>query len=348
MAISSITAPTQIKNAITSKVHSAYNYSVFEILFSLGTTLLDKVTMFLEFSSDLGVITQSNTYNYSVLNITKMRRDVSKIVQSKIKTVCPLNFSIPANTSFPDTNSFQMYRVCVVYGDSQTLRTDWFYAGAGVFQKFHERKGNYIDYMVHLGAYTPPAPILNQEYLVFDFDFQATAKQTLRDSIYLANYIDGGVSMAQTIASQQPIIDATGLKFDGVEDFMLLGATGGKEIWFVCNNLDGTVFSPSDGLFSTVSTSDDYISGDAGSSNFRFLFASMKINNIAGFNFAPLANFKSVSQEMVAGASPLEIGNIARAFFWNGYIKRILIFDTALSEPRKTELQEYLALTYSL
>ena len=207
--------------------------------------------------------------------------------------------------------------------------------------------GNSIFYPASVGQ----AIMINTEpyetNLVFDFDFTQTSKQTLRDSLYLTNYVDRGVSMVQATASNQPIIDAQGLKFDGVDDFMLLGATGGQEICIVVNNLDGAVFNSSDGLFATPLTSVDYAYGDATTSNFRFPKPSMKINNIFSTDFSPLGNFKTVSQELEVGNS-LYIGNLFDAVYWNGYIKRILIFNEILSEPRRTALQAYLANTYNL
>lgn len=164
MAIDSITTPTQIKNTIAGKVHSAYNYSVFELLFDVDTTLLDKVTMFLEFCDNVGTITESITYNYSVLNIVKMRRDIAEIIKPYIKTVCPLDFAIDADAVYSDPKSYQMYRVCVVYGDAEVLRSEWFYAGAGVFQKFHERKGNFIDFMVHIGIVPEPPGAFDESF----------------------------------------------------------------------------------------------------------------------------------------------------------------------------------------
>ena len=151
MAIDSIITPSQTKNTIVSRVHSAYNESVFELLFGEGTTLLDKVTMYLELCDNLGNITESITYNYSVLNIVNMRRDISEIVKPYIKTVCPLDFNVPAGEVISDLESFQMYRVCVMYGGAEIIKSEWCYAGAGVFQKFNEREENFIDFMVHIG-----------------------------------------------------------------------------------------------------------------------------------------------------------------------------------------------------
>ena len=357
MAVASITTPTQTKNTIISKVHSVYNYSVFELLFGVGTTLLDKVTIFLEFSDNAGTITTSNTYNYSVLDITKMRRDVSKILQAQIKTICPLDFSVGVDSVYSDANSFQMYRVCAVYGDAQTIRTEWFYAGAGVFQKFHERKGNYIDYMVHLEGYTPPT--LNTTNLVFDFDFQATAKQTLRDSIYLTNYIDRGLNFAQVTASKQPTLTSDGVVFDGVDDLLTVVAPASyPEVWVVLKNASGgkfpafqCVFSASSGLLAdprfgmlTVSSATTLDTGQVDEN---------RINNVVSNEFAPLNQFKVWSASRATyNRDNFAIGSyngvVSGALFWQGTIKRVLIFDTILSELRKTELQQYLAYTYSL
>lgn len=150
MAVQSITPPSQTRNGLVSKVHSAYNFSVFTLNFDPGTTLLDKVTTYLEFCDASGNITQSNTYNHSVLNIVSMRRDFQKVLQSKIKIKCPLDYNLQPNISAFDLESFVMYRVVTVFGDSQTLKSDWCYAGAGVFQTFHEWDGNFIGYMVQL------------------------------------------------------------------------------------------------------------------------------------------------------------------------------------------------------
>ncbi len=191
-------------------------------------------------------------------------------------------------------------------------------------------------------------PLYIETNLVFDFDFEQTEKQSLRIGIYLENYVDRGISMSQGTAAFQPIMDTLGLAFDGFNDFMTLGATGGQEIWVVCNNIDGAVFNDADGLFSTPITSDDYIYAERFTTLFRLPFPSMKINNVYSFNFGVLNDFKTVSQEMAAGGSPLEIGNAARVYYWNGYIKRILIYDAIKTPQEKQKIQSYLRYKYSL
>lgn len=191
-------------------------------------------------------------------------------------------------------------------------------------------------------------PFYIEKDLVFDFDFEKTEKQSLRDSLYLENFIDRGITLGQYTATKQPIIDTQGLKFDGVDDLMVLGATQGKEIWLVCNNLDGAVFNERDGLFSTPLTSEDYIYSNPNRMSFRFPYPSMKINNTYGHDFHPLSTFKSVSQEMNNGNTLLDIGTIADIYCWNGYIKRILIYDTIKTEQERTKIQFYLYKKYSL
>ena len=191
---------------------------------------------------------------------------------------------------------------------------------------------------------------LDETNLVFDFDFQATAKQSIRDGIYLENYVDRGVAMGQSIASIQPVIDAMGMRFGLNASYLELSPVNIKEIWFVCNNLSGTVFNGYDGLITTIA-------GGAGPSISAYINSSLmgfgggvnaKVNNFTTNEFAPLSQFKSFSQNWNPPTQAFFVGAGYQYYRWKGYINRILIFDEVLSEERRTALQAYLAYTYSL
>ncbi len=361
MAADSITTPTQTKNTIVGKVHSAYNYSVFELLFGVGTTLLDKVTMFLEFSDNAGTITESNTYNYSVLDLVKMRRDVSQILKAYIKTICPLDFNVPAGEVVSDLNSFQMYRVCVVYNGDITLRTEWFYTGAGVFQKFHERKGNFIDYMVHIAITIDiyfGFPTSFRDAIAYRFNGKDTDNFAVRvDSgfDYVESYTDpiSGIVVEQTTASLQPKLVAGGVNFDGVDDGLVKVALGfvPPEIWVVANSLDGATFTQYRNFVTlrpTGAGATVFVASDISNSNL-FAFGGL-IDNVATSNFAPLANKKSVGATSGATYTDHALyigGNIAGFTSVNGTISEVLLFNRVLTTPERAELQTYLETLHS-
>lgn len=199
--------------------------------------------------------------------------------------------------------------------------------------------------------FTPFVPVVpfDQTNLVFDFDYQKTSKQTLRDGTYLTSYIDRGVTMVQATASAQPTIDATGLKFDGVDDFMITASLDAKEIWFVCNSLDGATFTNYRALVAAhINWMYFYVYGIPTTSFIPHNFDDVsRINNIVKKEFSPLSQFKSFSMITNVGSQPYRIG-WSYQYYWNGYIKRILIFDQILSEERRTALQAYLTTTYGL
>lgn len=204
-----------------------------------------------------------------------------------------------------------------------------------------------------------PVTPFDQTNLVFDFDFQKTSKQTLRDGIYLTNYIDRGLNFAQATASKQPTVTSEGILFDGIDDFLTTVATVAyPEVWAVLKNTSSgnftafqCAFSASSGLLADPRFS---MLGNVGSTTlFTGQVDENRVNNIPTNEFSPLNQFKVWSgSRLVYNRDNFTIGAtngvVSGAQFWNGTIKRLLIFDKILSASRRTALQEYLAIIYNL
>ena len=82
-----------------------------------------------------------------------------------------------------------------------------------------------------------------------------------------------------------------------------------------------------------------------GNSNIDFSSSGIaKINNISNNDFDPLDITKTVAFQVPTGNYDGNIGGyISNYYFWNGYIKDVLCFSSALTSTERTALQAYLA-----
>lgn len=206
-------------------------------------------------------------------------------------------------------------------------------------------------------SFVPVTPF-DQTNLVFDFDFQKTSKQTLRDGLYLTAYADRGLNFTQSTASKQPTVTSEGILFDGVDDFLTVVAPAAyPEVWVVLKNTRDTTFFGFETAFSASSglLADPRFGliASAGTTTVGGQVDENRVNNIPTDEFSPLNEFKVWSgSRLVYNKDNFTIGAtngvVSGAQFWNGTIKRLLIFDEILSASRRTALQEYLAIIYNL
>lgn len=203
--------------------------------------------------------------------------------------------------------------------------------------------------------FPPPPPTLNEIDLIFDFDFEQTAKMALNNQS-LVYYDDRGLQLAQYNPNSCPELTTEGIYFDGVDDFMAMSADF-VEMWIVCNNTSGNVMGGGaiapqgllqcdNGVFLIGGINDTKINTDTN------LVTVFKCNNIQVQNgyieFSPLATYKSICLKQNTQSSFFYLGAINGIYLWEGNIKRILLFSSARTETQRTELQAYLALKYSL
>ena len=194
---------------------------------------------------------------------------------------------------------------------------------------------------------TFPASVLTK--MAFRADYKQTAFQTLGKNNEIVLYQDPsypGISLQQTIGSQQPTLAANGWLFDrNAQSFLSISDISNVvEMWAVASSLDVGIFADMSMVMSTGFGS-YYIYGSRESSNIEFSSNGItKINNVSNNDFDPLDTFKTVAFEIPQGYALGNIGAyLSNYYFWNGYIKDVLCFSSALTSTERTALQAYLA-----
>jgi hypothetical protein len=139
--ITSILEPSKSQGSKVSKVQSIYNPINFVLNLS-DASLSDKIQMKVIFSDS----SESELYTYSVLSVSSMTRNVSRIIKSYIKKNCPLQWIDFSH--YIDNEAVLKYKIAVRFlGDTEYIESDWNYAHIGVFQLGHSLEGNFLEYL---------------------------------------------------------------------------------------------------------------------------------------------------------------------------------------------------------
>ena len=143
----------------------------------------------------------------------------------------------------------------------------------------------------------------------------------------------------------KPVLTADGWLFDrNAQSFLSISDISNVvEMWAVARSLDNGTFADLSMIMSVAG--DYYAYGSSGDNNIDFSTNGIaNINNVNNYNFAPLDTFKTVAFEIPTGFSNGNIGAYqSNQYFWNGYVKDVLCFSTALTSTERTALQAYLA-----
>lgn len=155
----------------------------------------------------------------------------------------------------------------------------------------------------------------------------------------------------QLTATDQPLWLNTGLNFDGIDDVISnSGVPTYKELWIVCNSLDGAVFDSFDCLFSVPGFA-AYIYAKPSDTVFDpiyiFNMSGVRINNVLSTNFAPLAYLKTFSAVLDSTQTEISLGKQG-IYHWNGDIVDVIAFNTELLSSDRTAMYNYLVSFHSL
>lgn len=170
---------------------------------------------------------------------------------------------------------------------------------------------------------------------------------------YFASYTDpiSTELFEQLTGTEQPLWLNTGLNFDGIDDVITnSNVPTYKELWIVCNSLDGATFDNFDCLFSVPGFA-AYIYAKPSDTVFDPLYVfgilETRVNNVLTLNFAPLANMKTVANTLNLEQTEINIGKQG-AYHWNGDILDVIAFNTELLSSDRTAMYDYLVSFHSL
>jgi hypothetical protein len=197
----------------------------------------------------------------------------------------------------------------------------------------------------------PPEILENLRFFV---DYKQKNRMTIRvdgANEYIVNYTYNDDFISQSTASYQPKIDNEGILFE--DNYLFSNDFGYREIWFVVNSLDGSVFNSYDCLFSVNGFTDPFIYADVGATTLGVEYSAgiseVKINNVLTKEFAPLSNFKTVKIKLNSLTTQIYLGILSfLTLRWNGYIKGALFFTNYTTESEGIIIQNYLENYYSL
>jgi hypothetical protein len=187
--------------------------------------------------------------------------------------------------------------------------------------------------------------------VIFDFDAKQDSKFTLRTDSgvdYVVDYTDRGITVAQAIASKQPVKLSDDCYFNGIGSHLFnpnLGQTP-QEIWSVAT-YDLPLAKQYDGLVTLSNSGYIPLVLDLNSTSFLALGGGTRVNNISTNIFLPALTKKTVSDffgYIPPQPTQLWIGQDRGFGFrsWQGNISRLILFSAELTTDQRNRLQTYL------